>query len=325
LDRARTLIFLSARNRSGSAFLHALSKSPPLLSLPQIFHGYLNESLAQRPAGSIGKDGQCNLSFVAAQGQTRLSRSYVTHPFHLTSPWRLDPALPGMAVVYLQTPAGGLIQGDRASMQFTFGPQTQVHLTTQAAEKIHSMTANCAVQRASFTLGAGAYVEYCPEPLILFPGSRFAQGITVTLEQGASAFLSEIFLSRSADDGSSFEAFTSTLRVYDVTKGLLLQDRGLALPRQHSLNGIGVLGGCKAWGQAFLVGPIVSPIWIRELHTLLTTETEAISGATLLPQGRGVCVKVVAAEVRAIRRVLYLAWNYLRTQLLGAPAVMFPK
>lgn len=299
--------------------------SLPLFSLPQPFNNYVNETLDQRPAGSPGKNGQCDLSFTVSRGQTHLSQSYVTHPFHLTAPWRLDPTLSGMAVVYLQTPAGGLIQGDRARMRFTFAPHAQVHLTTQAAEKIHTMTANCAVQQASFTLGAHAYVEYCPEPIILFPGARFAQDVTVTLEQGASMFLSEIFSSRSADDGCSFEAFTSALRVYDADKGLLLHDRALVLPRQYSRDGIGVLDGCQNWGQAFLVGPLVSPLWVRELHDLLTAETEAISGVTLLPQARGLCVKVVGAEARAIRRVLYAAWNYTRTHVLGAPAVRFPK
>ncbi|MGE0683394.1 MAG: urease accessory protein UreD [Candidatus Binatia bacterium] len=46
------------------------------------------------------------------------------------------------SLVGLSQPAGGLIQGDRARMQFTFAPRSQVHLTTQAAEKIHAMTAN---------------------------------------------------------------------------------------------------------------------------------------------------------------------------------------
>ncbi|MGE0683393.1 MAG: urease accessory protein UreD [Candidatus Binatia bacterium] len=36
------------------------------------------------------------------------------------------------------------------------------------------------MQQLSFSLSAGAYVEYCPEPVILFPGARFAQGIHVT-------------------------------------------------------------------------------------------------------------------------------------------------
>jgi urease accessory protein len=292
---------------------------------PHTFAAYLDEPLPQRPAGSIGKNGKCNLSFVANQGRTQLHRSYITHPFHLTSPWRLDPHLPGMAVVYLQTPAGGLIQGDRAQMQFTFGPHTQVHLTTQAAEKIHSMNTNCAIQQASFALDVGAYAEYCPEPVILFPGARFSQTIDVTLAEKAQFFLSEIFFSRRADNGASFEAFVSALQVRDANTGVLLHDRSCIFPQQHDLAGPGILGGYQTWGQALLIGPTIPPTWVRELHALLATEPDALCGVTLLHKARGVYMKAVGSEVRTVRRVLHRAWDYLRTHFLQAPAPVFPK
>lgn len=230
-----------------------------------------------------------------------------------------------MAVVYLQTPAGGLIQGDRARMHFTCGPHTRVHLTTQAAEKIHTMTANCAIQETVFTLDEGAYAEYCPEPIILFPGARFSQTLDVTLEREAGFFLSEIFFARRADNDASFEAMVSTLHVRDATTGILVHDRSSIFPQQHDLTGPGILGGYHTWGQALLVGPTVPSAWVRELHALLATEQDAICGATLLQKARGVYVKVVGSEVRALRRALHTAWDYLRTQFLHAPAPLFPK
>jgi urease accessory protein len=259
------------------------------------------------------------------QGNTALSASFVTHPFHLTAPWRLDPQLPDMAVVYLQTPAGGLIQGDRARMQFTCGPHTRVHLTTQAAEKIHTMTANCATQEAVFTLGEDAYVEYCPEPVILFPGARFSQTLDVALEKGAGFFLSEIFFSRRASDGASFDALASTLKVKDQASGVLVYDRSSIFPQQHNLSGPGVLDSFQAWGQAMLIGPTIPPTWARELHGVLAADQNALCGVTLLHKARGVYVKVVGAEVRAVRRALYTAWNYLRSHFLQVPAPHFPK
>jgi urease accessory protein len=295
-----------------------------LRRLPRSFVTYLDEPLSQRPPGSAGKRGVCTLAFTVAQGRTQLGRSFVTHPFHLTAPWHLDPALPGMAVVYLQTPAGGLIQGDRARMQFTLAPHAQVHLTTQAAEKIHSMSANCAMQQASFSVGADAALEYCPEPVILFPGARFVQDLDVTLEEGAYFFLSEIFLSHPAVDGTPFEALAATLRIRDVADGLLVHDRSFVWPRQQHLAGPGILGGYHAWGMAFLVGPAISQDWVREVHRLISAESDVIAGATALPKERGVCVKAVG-EVRALRRVLHVAWDYLRARLLGAPAPVFPK
>lgn len=304
--------------------LYYKADSPPYF-LPRAFAPYLNEPLSQRPAGSSGKNGRCDLSFSFVHEKTRLTHSFVTHPFHLTTPWHLDPALPGMAVVYLQTPAGGLIQGDRTRMQFTFAPRSQTHLTTQAAEKIHAMTANCAVQHLSFSLGSGAYVEYCPEPVILFPGARFAQNAVVTLAPGASFFLSEIFLSRRAADGTSFEALATLLRVQDVNAGLLMHDRGFIQTQTHDLTGPGVLDKYQAWGQALLVGPSVPSSWSQEIHQLLSTEHNLLCGTTLLPKARGVYVKVVGSQVPAIRRILHRVWDYVRIHLLGVSAPSFPK
>lgn len=292
---------------------------------PRAFAAYLAEPLAQRPPGSAGKQGDCLLSFTVAHGKTLLRHSFVTHPFHLTRPWYLDAALPGMAVVYLQSPAGGLIQGDRATMRFTLEPGAQVHLTSQAAEKIHTMNANCAVQQTSFVLGVGAYAEYCPEPVILFPGARFAQELTVELGTGASMFLAEIFLSRAAANGSSFDALATSVKVHDSTGALLLRERGLALSAQQDLRGPGMLGSYPVWGQAWLVGPRVSPAWSQALAALLAAEQTVICGVTVLPWERGIGVKAMGAEVRAVRRVLYTAWNWLRLRHVGAPAPMLPK
>lgn len=309
------------------AFRHSnlLAMNDQFTWLPRSFSSYVQEPLQQRPAGSVGKRGGCELVFAPRRGKTRLYSSFVTHPFHLTAPWHLDPGVPSMAVVYLQTPAGGLIQGDRARMQFTFAPQSCAHLTTQAAEKIHSMTANCAVQQLSFSLGAGAYVEYCPEPTILFPGARFAQNIEVTLEPEARLFLSEMFLSHRAATDRSFDAVATQVQVRQTNADLLVRERSLVQPPSSRLDGPGVLGGHQIWGQALLVGPAIPATWSQQLHELLCTEPNLIGGATLLPYARGIGVKVVGSDAPAIRRALHLTWNYLRTRLLGVPAPSFPK
>jgi urease accessory protein len=293
--------------------------------LPREFVAYLSDPLDQRPAGSVGKRGTCALSFAVDEGKTFLQYSFVTHPFHLTRPWYLDPTLPGMAVVYVQTPAGGLIQGDRANLRCTLGPGAQVHLTTQAAEKIHTMTANCALQQVSFILSAGAYIEYCPEPVILFSGSRYGQELRVELGAGASFFGTEIFLIRNAADGAFFDALATGVSVQDADGTLVLRDRSLVLPAHQGLAGLGVLGPYQVWGQALLIGPSTPSIWAREVHTVVSAEPEVICGVTVLPWERGVGIKAVGAEVRAVRRVLHAAWYTLRMRYLGVAAPQFPK
>ena len=290
---------------------------------PSVFRAYAAEPLAQRPAGSTGKRGVCRLAFAVQSDTTRLGHAFVCHPFHCTRPWYLDPAVPGMAVVYVQTPAGGLIQGDRAELRFSLDAGAQVHVTNQAAEKIHTMTANCALQRVGFSLGPGAYAEYCPEPLILFPGARFGQALRIELAAGASFLGTEIVLSRAAADGATFAALSTSLSVLDAERRVLIRDHGLALPARHPLDGPGVLAGHHVWGQAFLVGPDIPADWAHELQADLPTGT--VWGVSLLPQERGISVKVVGSEVPAVRRLLFSAWHRLRLRHRGVPAPHFPK
>ena len=312
---------------------HATSRpdrSPDTNFWPKSFQPYLSDALDQRPAGSAGKLGACKLTFAAAgSGRTQLQQSFVSHPFHLTRPWYLDPALPGMAVVYVQTPAGGLIQGDRATLQFELGDTTQVHVTNQAAEKIHSMTANCALQNVSFVLGAGAYAEYCPEPVILFPHARFGQQLHVQLGLQASFFFSELFLIRGDVIQEPFEALSTSLTVTDAAGNLLMREHGLALPLQQRLTGPGVLDRYHVWGQAVLVGRSVTENWAREIQGEIQEEsfpdTVLVAGTTVLPGECGVCVKVVGTQVPAVRRVLRRAWHGLRLRHLGVPAPDLPK
>lgn len=295
----------------------------PEVEVPRAFNAYLAEPLPQRPAGSIGKSGQCALVFHVRQEKTYIQRSFVSHPFHFTHPWHLDPALPDMAVVYVQAPAGGLIQGDRAAMQFSLASGARVHVTTQAAEKIHTMTANCAVQQITFTLAADAYAEYCPEPVILFPGSRFAQEVHVELGTNAWFFLAELFLVPAGL--APFDALSTCLTVRETKGKVLLHERGVALPTKWNLDGPGILNGHRVWGQAVLSGPQIPPAQIKDLATLIADQPGVICGASSLPRERGVVVKVVGTQVPVVRQVLYTAWNFLRLQWLQAPATLFPK
>lgn len=334
MDRTGTTLHLvHARHPTPAARVPLQTAPHKVANWPLLFRAYQAEPLAQRPAGSMGKQGVCHLAFTAQAAKTLLGHSFVSHPFHFTRPWYLDPAVPGMVVAYVQTPGGGLIQGDRTYQHFDVGSAAQVHMTNQAAEKIHTMTANCALQQITFTLGPRAYAEYCPEPVILFPGSRFGQALQVTLAAGASFFGSEIFLSRSApdrvqlgaQDNTSFEAFTNGLTVFDADHTPLIRDQSLALPAQQSLSGPGVLAAYRVWGQAFLVGPNIPADWVRDINNQLPAQSGAVWGITLLPRERGIAVKVVGAEVRAVRQVLSGAWNLLRMRHLGVPARDFPK
>ena len=59
-------------------------------------------------------DGLLELAFRVGPGdRTVLASRRQRFPLRLTVPLMLDPALPGMAFVYVQNPTGGVFAGDR--------------------------------------------------------------------------------------------------------------------------------------------------------------------------------------------------------------------
>ncbi|MGE0826444.1 MAG: urease accessory protein UreD [Candidatus Binatia bacterium] len=286
---------------------------------------WLAEPLPQRPAGSAGKRGICDLTFTVARGRTCLQHAFVSHPFHLTRPGYLDAGLPEMAVLYVQMPAGGLIQGDRTRLHIALARNSQVHLTTPATEKIHTMTANCAVQEVSIAVAQDAYAEYYPEPIILFPRARLAQIVQVELATGASFFFCEMFIAPTLRTGVPFAGLLNRLHVRANDGGLLFAECSLVLPATHRLQTAGILANAHCWGQAVFVTDQVSPSAACHLHDRLLPTAHVVSGISTLPGNRGLVVKALGCSTRAVRAVLYEAWDYIRTTYRGAPATRFPK
>jgi urease accessory protein len=73
--------------------------------------------------------------------------------------------------MYLMSTGGSIVQADRLRMDFDFGADTFVYVTTQAATKVHRMDAGYATRMVNLRVGPRAYVEHLPEPVIPFGGA----------------------------------------------------------------------------------------------------------------------------------------------------------
>jgi len=149
------------------------------------------------------------------------------------------------------------------------------------------------------------------------------------LAQDASLFLSEVFLNRTDHDHAQFEMFSNSLAIYDDSNRMIFREHGLVRPTRGSLEGQAVLGRSRAWGQALLVGPKILKSWSTEIQAELNREcaelTGVLAGVSVLPEDRGICIKVAAEGVRAARMVLRRAWQELRIRHLGVLPPNLPK
>ena len=173
---------------------------------------------AQMGSAGVGKNGFLRLGFARRGLRTGMVDVERRVPFLVQRALYWDEALPDMACVYLITTSGGILQGDRYSLEIDVGADARVHLTTQGSTKIQSMDTNYAAQAQTIRLHENAYLEFLPEPIIPFRRSRFITDTRIERDPAATLLYSEILVPgrryHHPDECFGFDVFSSRVRAW---------------------------------------------------------------------------------------------------------------
>ena len=82
------------------------------------------DSTSSRLSSAVGRVGKLTLEYARHGKQTVLSRSKCRTPWHLLPPIYLDET--GAAYTLLLNPSGGLVGGDRLTLDIKLKPKTHV-------------------------------------------------------------------------------------------------------------------------------------------------------------------------------------------------------
>lgn len=284
------------------------------------------EELGGLSAPGEGKRGRAELVFERdTAGRTFLSRQYVEYPFHVTRPFYVDEEWPELATLYLQSVSGGLFQGDRLSLRLRMGEGAAAHVTSQSATKVHSMEQGAAYQLFELEVLSGGYLEYLPDPLILFPRARLASTVSLVCAEGATAVLSDSFLSHDPAGGSlpAFDFFGSETAIRRPGGELIALDRFcIEHPGEESGNPA-LAGGYAAQGAIYVVGDRHPADELAEgLRRALAQAPEAYGGASTLPGGAGAWMRVLAPDGGVLRSALQGGCAAARELAAGRPFVL---
>ncbi|MGC0418169.1 urease accessory protein UreD [Embleya sp. AB8] len=276
------------------------------------------------PVGGAGKVGLLELGFAARAGRTELVRHYQKSPLQITRPLHLDPARPDLAVTYLMSTGGGLIQADRQRLDVECGPDTAVLLTTQAATKVHRMEYDYAAHSAYLTVEAGAWLEYLPDPIVLCEDARFHQRTHVVVDPDATVLLGEtVTMGRLArGEHNRYAAYASDLEIRRPDGTLLVVDtvRLVPGPTGTGVTGPAVLAGHGLMASLYVVTPKAPPTRIADVLHEALAPTGLTGAASTLPRDCGAWVRVLADDPPALRRGMYRVWDAIRRELIDAPA-----
>jgi urease accessory protein len=298
-------------------------------ALHPAFADYDAEPVPQAAVGSPGKDGVLELRFEATERGTGLVHDYATVPFHISGTLSHDPH-PDVETVFVQSPTGGVAQGDRHDVTVELGPEAVAHVSTQSATKVQTMRSNYAAAETVLSVGTDGHLDYVPEPIILHAGARFHTTLDLHLESNATAVVGEVLVPGRLARGErfDFERYLSRVSAHGPD-GLLFEDTTHLAPGEELAgagpSAAGVMGEFTVYGTLFVVAPGCDDDLADSLHEAVAgTSAEAPNaargGATTLPNGAGVVVRAVSTRTETAVGALHAAWESARNELLDAPA-----
>lgn len=158
--------------------------------------------------GAPGKHGYLRLGFERdADGRSILRDLDRRAPLIVQQELYFDEELPDMPCVYILSSGGPNVDGDRYRQIITLAPGSMAFVSTGAATKLARMQDNYSGMRQSIVLGAGAYLEYLPEPIIPCGGTRYISDTDMQVDPTATVFYSEIYMAgrKYFGDGELFD------------------------------------------------------------------------------------------------------------------------
>ena len=230
-----------------------------------------------------------------------------------------DPA----AIVSLLNPTGGVLGGDRLSIDVTLAEGAHACVTTPSATRIYRSTGEPAVQTARLRLGPGAILEWVPDHTIPSAGAALRQSVDVEVDDGARLILIDAFAAGRVARGEAwrFALLDSTLTVRDA-RGLLLHDR-FVLRGGGDWDRLGLAEGRPYFATIVLIAEAGLDAFIADLPGALPTSAATV-GAARLPR-RGALVRCLATEAPALSAALESVWTLARARLLDLPPLRLRK
>jgi urease accessory protein len=275
------------------------------------------------PVGAPGKVGVLELTLARRNGTTRVEHQFQRAPLHVYRPIHLDANLPEMAFVFVQQFGDGFVDGDRCRIAIECGPDAAVHVTTQAATNLYRAERNFATQLVDLHASRGAILEYLPDPVVPFRGSRFFQRTRVTADPDSTVILAELLLPGRVARGEihAYDLYWAETEARRPDGTLLFADVLRLRPTEGGgLGSLGLLGRSDVVATIYVVTQRASAAELVELIRQALAGDDVLAGVSELPNGCGASARLLGPTSKAVRAAVTRAWDAARLALLGAPA-----
>ncbi len=218
--------------------------------------------------------------------------------------------------LYLLHPPGGVVGGDRLSIEARVDAGAEALVTTPGATKFYRSAGSLACQVQRLRVGEGACLEWLPQENIFFPGARVLLETELELTEGARFALWELnSLGRPAND-EGFDSGELELSLSIVRDGypLLLERLRVDARSRRFRSGL----AAQPVTGTLVMGPADAPA-LALARECIARQGEERCGATLVDDL--LVLRCLGESTERARRLFGTVWAALRQSVLGRPAV----
>jgi urease accessory protein len=254
----------------------------------------LDHLRANGTASQGGRVIEAYLHFARGGGRTFLQRQRVPYPFHITRPHALDANRPDIVTLILQSVSGGLYRGDQLILDVVAGKGVLAQVTSQAATVVHAAAEDGTVVCTRLEAAQSAYLAVSNDPYVLFPDATLSVRTDVKLGPCATIVVAEGFATHDPTGAKRpFRQLSTRCRIVNEAGAVLVDEAG-TIDGATFLDPGSPLGPYRAMGTVMVLGDAITRLRSADLERQLDG-FGVLSGATILPNGAGVCVRLLAS------------------------------
>jgi len=248
-------------------------------------------------------------------------------------PWRVlrgfrTPS--GETLAHVHNLSGGILDTDSLSWQVDVGPHAQAQLTSTGATRVYrSRSAESrASQSMRVSIAGDAYLEYLPDQLIPFAGSRFDQTARVEIARGGSLIWWDRVAPGREASNEIFRFESLTLDFELIADGQRVAiERWTLTPLTQRLDSIARLGPFRHFASCYVCRPGEPASYWKTFESQMQTVADQLSGSEVIwgvtsLRAHGLVIRGLAISGRSLASGLVEMWKAAKWILCGRVATL---
>lgn len=233
----------------------------------------------------------------------------------------------GTLYLMLLNPTGGVVGGDYLLTQVVLEDGTHVCFTTPSATRVYRTTGQPAIQETYIQVADNSLLEYLPDHVIPYKGSRFRQSLRVDLGCKSRTIIWDALAAGRVACGELWEFHEIDSRIEILLRGRqAFLNRTWIHPAKLDPRRFGIAEGWNYLATLLLLADM-SEDWKR-IAAAMDTELEnlpQVYGGTSALASSGCVVKLLARSAADLTSAQIALWTRARQLLFGAAPVCLRK